>query len=273
MGIPKGLVVVGNQFFLDSDAEDEAPEVPEALMVTILEGIVPEGVLDELTFGLSVKDHHPPVGLVIHSPIGRKSNQKAVNVTPLDWLTYGQNAIREQALKTTISHDKLLLGAAREAVKAHWEIHLLRKDTLDNIRWKGVCGKDGILTNELKARVKMEHTRMGYLCTSSVKIKMDKSFDTTIERDCVHVLGVKKTLLYRYIIDEFNVLVEALDGKLSAIYKWAKLDPGLTLSSHVSKDCPKLPGAVGKSIDSTGFLYDHSCRFDQEMKAPLVNST
>ncbi|KAF6150915.1 hypothetical protein GIB67_026836 [Kingdonia uniflora] len=231
---------------------------------------------------------------------------EAVNVAPLDWLPYGQNAIelyREQARKTTISHDKLLLEAAREAVKAHWEIHLLRKDTLDNIRWKGVCGKDGILTNELKARVKMEHTRMGYLCTSSVKIKMDKSFDTTIEKECViclydlHLSAVfcrcspkrfaclnhakqlcscawsEKTFLYRYIIEEFNVLVEALEGKLSAIYKWAKLDLGLTLSSHVSKDCPKLPGAVGKSIDSTGFLYGRSRRFDQEMKAPLVNST
>ncbi|KAF6163245.1 hypothetical protein GIB67_025109 [Kingdonia uniflora] len=74
-----------------------------------------------------------------------------VNVAPLDWLPYGKNGIREQARKTTISHDKLLLGAARKAVKAQWEIYLLRKDTLDNIRWKGVCGKDDILTNELKS--------------------------------------------------------------------------------------------------------------------------
>ncbi|KAK9017291.1 hypothetical protein V6N11_079771 [Hibiscus sabdariffa] len=64
---------------------------------------------------------------------------EAVNVAPIDWLPHGQIAIelyREQGCKTFISHDKLLLGAAREAVKAHWELSLLKKYTSDNIRWK-----------------------------------------------------------------------------------------------------------------------------------------
>lgn len=78
---------------------------------------------------------------------------EAVNVAPVDWLPHGQNAIelyREQKRRTSISHDKLLLGAAREAVRAHWELNLLKKNTPDNLRWKDVCGKDGILAKALK---------------------------------------------------------------------------------------------------------------------------
>jgi hypothetical protein len=74
---------------------------------------------------------------------------EAVNVAPVDWLPHGQTAVelyREQRRKTSISHDKLLLGAAREAVRAHWELNLLKKNTLENLRWKHVCGKDGILS-------------------------------------------------------------------------------------------------------------------------------
>ncbi|KAM2042839.1 hypothetical protein ACFXTH_036346 [Malus domestica] len=44
---------------------------------------------------------------------------EAVNVAPVDWLEHGQNAVElysEQCRKTAISHDKLLLGSAREAV-------------------------------------------------------------------------------------------------------------------------------------------------------------
>ncbi|KAF6148203.1 hypothetical protein GIB67_011978 [Kingdonia uniflora] len=63
----KKLVAVGNQFFLDSDPEDEVlempevpevPEAPEALeasMVTIPKGILAEELLDELTSGVLVK--------------------------------------------------------------------------------------------------------------------------------------------------------------------------------------------------------------------------
>lgn len=78
---------------------------------------------------------------------------ESVNFAPVDWLPHGQNAIeryREQGRKTSISHDKLLLGAAREAVKAQWEISLLKKRTSDNLKWKDVCGKDGILAKALK---------------------------------------------------------------------------------------------------------------------------
>ncbi|KAG6476498.1 hypothetical protein ZIOFF_065740 [Zingiber officinale] len=44
-----------------------------------------------------------------------------VNVAPVDWLLHGQHAVelyREQGRRISISHDKLLLGAAREAIRA-----------------------------------------------------------------------------------------------------------------------------------------------------------
>ncbi|KAE8720930.1 putative lysine-specific demethylase JMJ16 [Hibiscus syriacus] len=194
---------------------------------------------------------------------------EAVNVAPIDWLPHGQIATelyREQRRKTSISHDKLLLGAAREAIKAQWELNLLRKYTSDNFRWKDVCGKDGVLAKTLKARVEMERLTREFLCSSSQTVKMDNFFDATSERECsicffdLHLSAAgchcspdrysclnhakqlcscprgAKVFLFRYDINELNILVEALEGKLSAIYRWARLDLGLALSSYVSKD-------------------------------------
>lgn len=78
---------------------------------------------------------------------------EAVNIAPVDWLPHGQNAVelyREQGRRTSISHDKLLLSAAREAVKADWEYNFLKKHTSNNLGWKKVCGKNGILSETLK---------------------------------------------------------------------------------------------------------------------------
>ncbi|XP_057477100.1 putative lysine-specific demethylase JMJ16 [Actinidia eriantha] len=202
---------------------------------------------------------------------------EAVNVAPVDWLPHGQNAIelyREQGRKTSISHDKLLLGAARDAVKAHWEINLLRKNTTDNLRWKSVCGKDGILSKALKTRVEIERVRREFLCNSSRAVKMESSFDATSERECsvclfdLHLsaagchcsperytcLNHAKQLclcswsarffLFRYDVNELNILVEALEGKLSAVYRWARLDLGLALSSYLSKDNLQVPELI-----------------------------
>ncbi|KAK8545478.1 hypothetical protein V6N13_066759 [Hibiscus sabdariffa] len=194
---------------------------------------------------------------------------EAVNVAPVDWFPHGQIAIelyREQRRKTSISHDKLLLGAAREAVKAHWELNLLKKCTSDNLRWKYVCGKDGVLSKTLKARVEMERLTREFLSSSSQTVKMDSTFDATSERECsicffdLHLSAAgchcspdryaclnhakqlcscargAKVFLFRYNINELNILVDALEGKLSAIYRWARLDLGLSLSSYDSKD-------------------------------------
>lgn len=72
---------------------------------------------------------------------------EAVNVAPVDWLPHGQCAVelyREQHRKTSLSHDKLLLGVVREAVKEH-----LQPSSLHN-RWRSACGKNGVLTEAFK---------------------------------------------------------------------------------------------------------------------------
>ncbi|GJM87193.1 hypothetical protein PR202_ga03123 [Eleusine coracana subsp. coracana] len=78
---------------------------------------------------------------------------EAVNVAPIDWLPIGQGAVelyREQGRKITISHDKLLLGAAREAIRAQWDILFLKRNTADNLRWKSICGPDSTIYKSLK---------------------------------------------------------------------------------------------------------------------------
>ncbi|CAI9091485.1 OLC1v1026534C1 [Oldenlandia corymbosa var. corymbosa] len=205
---------------------------------------------------------------------------EAVNVAPVDWLPHGQKAIElysVQGRKTSISHDKLLLGAAREAVKAHWELNLLRKNTPDNLRWRDVCGIEGILSRALKSRVDMEKVKREFLCNSSQALKMESSFDATSERECsvcffdLHLSAAgchncspdkyaclnhakdlcscswgAKFFLFRYEINELNMLVEALEGKLSAIYRWARQDLGLALTSSAPKENSHAPGHVNK---------------------------
>lgn len=110
----------------------------------------------------------------------------------------------------------------------------------------------------------MERTKREFLCNSSLALKMHSNFDATNERECcicffdlhlsaagcrcspekysclTHVKQlcscpwVTKYFLFRYDIDELNVLVEAVEGKLSSVYRWARQDLGLALSAHVS---------------------------------------
>lgn len=77
-------------------------------------------------------------------------------MAPIDWLPIGQDAVelyRKQARKITVSHDKLLLGAAREAIRAHWDILFLKRNTADNLRWKSMCGLDSTICKSLKVNV------------------------------------------------------------------------------------------------------------------------
>ncbi|KAJ7973550.1 lysine-specific demethylase JMJ18 [Quillaja saponaria] len=213
---------------------------------------------------------------------------EAVNVAPVDWLPHGQIAIelyRDQGRRTSISHDKLLLGAAREAVRAHWELNLLKKNTSDNLKWKDLCGRSGILAKALKSRIEVECVRREFQCSSSQTLKMESNFDATCERECslclfdLHLSAAgcrcspdqyaclnhakqfcscswdAKFFLFRYDISELNILVEALEGKLSAVYRWAKLDLAHSAIGNVHKEVPShlSAGSVLESqlLDST----------------------
>ncbi|KAL3652137.1 hypothetical protein CASFOL_001818 [Castilleja foliolosa] len=165
---------------------------------------------------------------------------EAVNVAPVDWLPHGQNAVElycQQGRQTSVSHDKLLLGAAREAVKANWEYNLLRKYNSSNLRWKEVCGTDGVLSKALKTRVEMERVRRDFLCKTSQALKMESSFDIDNERECcICLFDLHLSAAGCHHCSPSKILVEALEGKLSAVYRWARLDLGLALSTYVPKD-------------------------------------
>lgn len=78
---------------------------------------------------------------------------ESVCFAPFDWLPHGLNTVEPYSdfcRKSLISYDRLLIGAAIEAVIAHWETLAIRNDSLGNQLWRSVCGKDGLLTKALK---------------------------------------------------------------------------------------------------------------------------
>jgi hypothetical protein len=81
---------------------------------------------------------------------------EAVNVAPYDWFMHGQNAAEIYSLqcrKTSLSHDKLLFGSAKEAVHGLSETTLHGKENLKCLNWRNACGKDGVLTNAVKVMI------------------------------------------------------------------------------------------------------------------------
>ncbi|XP_028797975.1 lysine-specific demethylase JMJ18-like [Neltuma alba] len=185
---------------------------------------------------------------------------EAVNVAPVDWLLHGQNAVElysKQCRKTSLSHDKLLLGSAQEAIQALAEVLLEGKETPKNLKWKSVCGKDGVLTNAVKTRIKIEEERIQRLQTPIKLVKMDIKFDLDKERECfacfydLHLSAAgcqcsvdkysclrhsnsfcscgydERFVLFRYPIEELKELVRALEGGLEAIKVWANRTSGM----------------------------------------------
>lgn len=130
----------------------------------------------------------------------------------------------------------------------------------------------------MQSRIRSERLKREYLCISLKSLKMDKTFDATCKRECsiclrdLHLSAVacscseekfacldhakqlctcpwsNKILLYRYGISELNVLYQALDGKLSAVFKWGKEDLGLTMTSVTSKGSKHTPENVSSSL-------------------------
>ncbi|XP_075090013.1 putative lysine-specific demethylase JMJ16 isoform X2 [Nicotiana tabacum] len=210
---------------------------------------------------------------------------EAVNFAPFDWLPHGQNAVElysEQGRKTSISYDKLLFEAATEGIRALAELPLLHKKSFDYLKWRAVCRSTGILTKALKSRFATEVRRRKYMCASLESQKMEDDFCATVKRECpicyydlyLSAIGCKcspykytcllhakqlcscawseKYLLIRYKIDELSIMVEALDGKVSAVHKWAKEKLGLPvsdISKDSSKDGMKVKSESGQSLD------------------------
>ncbi|KAL6864997.1 hypothetical protein ACP4OV_016148 [Aristida adscensionis] len=207
---------------------------------------------------------------------------EAVNVAPVDWLPHGQCAVelyREQRRKTSISHDKLLLKTAREAVRQLWINTFDCKIDVGKYRWLDACGKDGVLTSAIKTRVKMEDAAREANALLRSK-KMDSDYDST-DRECflcfydLHLSAVscqcspnrfaclnhanlicscemdRKVAFFRYSIEELVTLVAALEGDPTAIGRWAQDDLGLVCPS-VSVQQRKID--FGKDRESLGSL-------------------
>ncbi|KAK3140368.1 hypothetical protein QOZ80_5AG0399940 [Eleusine coracana subsp. coracana] len=158
---------------------------------------------------------------------------EAVNVAPVDWLPHGQCAVelyREQHRKTSISHDKLLLKTAKEAVTQLWmNLFRCKSNDEEKYRWVDMCGKDGVLTRAIKTRVAMEDVAREANALLKSKM-MDKDYDST-DRE--------KFSLFRYSMEELNTLVAALEGDQAAVSQWGQDDLGLF--------CPS--GSVQKNVD------------------------
>ncbi|KAM7524778.1 hypothetical protein LguiA_014680 [Lonicera macranthoides] len=219
---------------------------------------------------------------------------EAVNVAPVDWLEHGQSAVElysEQRRKTSISHDKLLFESAREATRAVWELSVLKKESPKNLRWKSVCGKDGILTKAVKTRVAIEEKRIGNLPTHLGFQKMERDFDLTSERECfscfydLHMFAAacsncssdrfaclrhtslicscepqNRYVLLRYTMDELKTLIEALEGNLDSLKLWASKDLGLvSLNDQESPFCSQ---RKEETFDIDGSLLGQKCSID-----------
>ncbi|CAN7062008.1 unnamed protein product [Brassica rapa subsp. trilocularis] len=177
---------------------------------------------------------------------------EAVNVATVDWLSHGQNAVEllsDENKKTSVSHDKLLLGAAYEAVRS---LSGGGGESGKSLAWRSFCGKNGTLTKAVETRLRMEEGRIKALGSGFNLIKMEKDFDSNCERDCVkccydlHLTasgcnkcspgeyactkhanelcsceGNDRFVLLRHTVDELRSLVRALEGEAEHLKTWA----------------------------------------------------
>ncbi|KAL2535863.1 putative lysine-specific demethylase JMJ16 [Forsythia ovata] len=184
------------------------------------------------------------------------NSSESVHFAPFDWLPHGQyitELYSEHYRKTSISHDKLLLGAAKVAARVLWESSVLRKDNINHQIWKSVCEQDGILVKALKSRVKLEGIRREHLLNRLlVSRRLEDDSMAATKRECsiclydlyLSAIGCScspnryacmrhskqlcscpwsaKCFYFRYGIEELNSLVAALEGNIKAIHIWAK---------------------------------------------------
>ncbi|CAA0832183.1 Putative lysine-specific demethylase JMJ16 [Striga hermonthica] len=215
---------------------------------------------------------------------------ETVRFAPFDWLPHGLKIVELYAgkcFKTSISQDKLLIGAAKEAVNAQWESFALKNKTVQNQMWISASGKNGILTNAVKERVRDERVRWKYLCNMAQSSAFD-GLDATSKVDCticsydLYLSAVKcsccpnkyaclrhskqlcscpwtsKRFFFRYEIAELDLLVEALEGNLKAIHSWVKQkaqpDSGIKISENARPNFEKQNEVILKSQAQNAFV-------------------
>lgn len=118
----------------------------------------------------------------------------------------------------------------------------------------------------LQSRVKQEGMRREYLCSTIQTKRKDKNFNSTSKMECsicyfdLHLSAVhcscssdrysclnhakrlcsctwtEKIFLYNYEISELNILVEAVEGTLSAVHTWAREDLNLGLRRYTPRE-------------------------------------
>ncbi|WOL12239.1 putative lysine-specific demethylase JMJ14 isoform X2 [Canna indica] len=213
---------------------------------------------------------------------------EAVNVAPVDWLPHGKCAVElysEQHRKTSLSHDKLLLGVAWEAVKEKLELSHLQNST-QSPSWPKFCGKDGILTTAFKERVIMEHKRRDSISSILNTKKMDKDFDLSTERECflcsydLHLSAAgcecspnrfaclshakhlcscepsRKFVLVRHNLEELYAIVMALEGELDTVSLSRLADIGIMIPEQL------------KILEDTKYTLDNG---DSQHERPAIN--
>ncbi|KAG7025467.1 putative lysine-specific demethylase JMJ16, partial [Cucurbita argyrosperma subsp. argyrosperma] len=200
------------------------------------------------------------------------------NFAPLDWLPYGYNAMELYSVerrKTLVSFDRLLLGAVIET-----------------------------------SRITSEGLRREYLTTASQVREVTEIFDAVRKRECsiclydLHLSAAgcscsadrysclnhakqlcscawgDKFFVVRYKMGSLNLLLEALEGKLSAVYKWAKENLGLAVHSYKNSSLQSHPPDSPQSsksyqsedAETPNAVNNSILRIKAEIKARLLHS-
>ncbi|MCO5584328.1 hypothetical protein L7F22_038252 [Adiantum nelumboides] len=210
---------------------------------------------------------------------------EAVNLAPIDWLPAGQNAVqlyRQQKRKSTVSHDKLLLGAVRKYLSILWHHLSSHPADANSIAWQESFAQDNVLSTVFKERVDLERSRRCKIEGLVHTVRMDKNFGLTEVKECsvchfdLHLSAIgcecaqerytclehvhelcgceksKKHALYRYELSELDEIMAALQGNHDSMTGVDKLLELLT-GSEVSKvDCTERKEQEGSAIEQSG---------------------
>lgn len=162
----------------------------------------------------------------------------------------------------------------------------------------------------MQSRIKSEGLRREYLTIASQVLEVTESFNAVTKRECsiclydLHLSAAgcscsadrysclnhakqlcscawgDKFFLVRYEMGSLNLLLEALEGKLIAVYKWAKENLGLAVHSYKNNVLQSQPadspqsskGHQSVDTESPITVSDSISRIKAEIKARLLQS-